>query len=59
MMKIGDLVKTINGHSQPGIVVEVFELINDNPVRYVRIHWPDVGYSVEKVRDLEIINENR
>jgi len=58
-MKLGDLVKMNRGYSVPGIVIKVMDTTPIQPVRYIKVHWSDVGFSVEKMRDLEIINESR
>ena len=58
-MKIGDLVKMNRGYSEPGIVVKVMDITPIQPVRYIKVHWSDAGFSVEKMRDLEVINETR
>ena len=58
-MKVGDLVKMNRGYSEPGIVVKVMDITPIQPVRYIKVHWSDAGFSVEKMRDLEVINETR
>jgi len=52
-MKVGDLVKMRLG-SEPGIIVS-FELEE----KWARILWSDHGHALEKIRDLEVISENR
>jgi len=58
-MKVGDLVKMNRGYSMPGVVIKVMDITPIQPVRYIKVHWSDAGFSVEKMRDLEVINENR
>jgi hypothetical protein len=58
-VKVGDLVKMNRGYSEPGIVVKVMDITPIQPVRYIKVHWSDAGFSVEKMRDLEVINETR
>ena len=59
-MKVGDLVK-ITGIPvfEPGVVIKVMDITPIQPVRYIKVHWSDAGFSVEKMRDLEVINETR
>ena len=58
-MKVGDLVKMRLGYSAPGIVIKLWSV--DDPVyrNYAKVMWSDYGEGLEKVRDLEIINESR
>ena len=58
-MKVGDLVKMRLGYSAPGIVIKLWNI--DDPVykNYAKVMWSDYGKGVEKVRDLEVINESR
>ena len=58
-MKVGDLVKMNRGYSMPGVVIKVMDITPIQPVRYIKVHWSDAGFSVEKMRDLEVINETR
>ena len=58
-MKVGDLVKMNRGYSMPGVVIKVMDITPIQPVRYIKVHWSDAGFSVEKMRDLEVINESR
>ena len=58
-MKVGDLVKMNRGYSVPGVVIKVMDITPIQPVRYIKVHWSDAGFSVEKMRDLEVINETR
>ena len=57
-MKVGDLVKMRLGYSAPGIVIKLWSV--DDPVyrNYAKVMWSDYGEGLEKVRDLEIINES-
>lgn len=52
-MKIGDLVKLRLG-SEPGIILSL-----ELQEKWARVQWPDYGPSLEKTRDLEVINESR
>ena len=58
-MKVGDLVKMRLGYSAPGIVIKLWSV--DDPVyrNYAKGMWSDYGEGLEKVRDLEVINESR
>ena len=58
-IKIGDLVKMKRGYSAPGIVIKLWSV--DDPVHrnYAKVMWSDYGQGLEKVRDLEVINESR
>ena len=58
-MKVGDLVKMRLGYSAPGIVIKLWNI--DDPVykNYAKVMWSDYGKGLEKVRDLEVINESR
>ena len=58
-MKVGDLVKMRLGYSAPGIVIKLWNI--DDPVykNYAKVMWSDYGKGLEKVRDLEAINERR
>ena len=53
-MNVGDLVKMKRGYSEPGLIIE-FTLAG----RWARVLWPDYGHGLEKIRDLEVISENR
>ena len=58
-VKVGDLVKMKRGYSQGGILIE-FVMWKDPGIktgkyRWCHVLWPDVGNSMEKVRDLEKI----
>ena len=54
-MKVGDLVKMKRGYSQGGLLIEFVEVDPAVKYRWCRVLWPDVGNSMEKVRDLEKI----
>ena len=55
-MKPGDLVKMKRGYSPAGIVLQRSDRAPDAfSNRYVLVLWPDDGKSMEKVRDLEVI----
>jgi hypothetical protein len=58
-MKVGDRVKMRLGYSAPGIVIKLWSV--DDPVyrNYAKVMWSDYGEGLEKVRDLEVINESR
>ena len=58
-MKIGDLVRMKRGYSAPGIVIKLWNI--DDPVykNYAKVMWSDYGKGLEKVRDLEVINDKR
>ena len=58
-MQVGDLVKMRLGYSAPGIVIKLWSV--DDPVyrNYAKVMWSDYGEGLEKVRDLEVINESR
>jgi hypothetical protein len=47
------------GYSAPGIVIKLWSV--DDPVyrNYAKVMWSDYGEGLEKVRDLEVINESR
>jgi hypothetical protein len=53
-MNIGDLVKMKHGYSQSGVILEFRQ-----EGKWVMVHWPDYGPGLEKVRDIEVINESR
>ena len=53
-MRTGDLVKMRLGYSCPGVILS-FELQG----KWARVHWPDYGPALEKIRDLEVISESR
>jgi len=56
-MKVGDLIKLEYGEPALGLVVEVLQR---SSLRTIKIKWTDDGsYSVEKERDLVVINESR
>ena len=57
-MKVGDLVKMRLGYSAPGIVIKLCNLGARHPP-YAKVMWSDYGEGLEKVRDLEVINESR
>ena len=54
-VKAGDLVK-MKWHPdrEYGLILN-FELQG----RWARVHWPDDGICLEKIRDLEVTNEAR
>ena len=54
-VKVGDLVKMQRGYSQGGLLIEFVEVDPAVKYRWCRVLWPDVGNSMEKVRDLEKI----
>ena len=61
-MKPGDLVKMKRGYSSHGVILDIGEqlcFVKTKPpvVKWVRVLWSDVGPSLEKERDLEVINE--
>jgi hypothetical protein len=59
-MKVGDLVKMRLGYSAPGIVIKLWSIGDPVPWRnYAKVMWSDYGEGLEKVRDLEVINESR
>jgi len=66
-MKVGDLVKMRLGYSAPGIVIKLWSrdvsMSSDGTVPvyrdYAKVMWSDHGEGLEKVRDLEVINESR
>jgi len=55
-MIVGDLVKMKQGYSTVGYVLgfPVQESIHKG---WLFVMWPDVGRSLEKIRDLEVISE--
>ena len=63
-MKIGDLVKMKYGYSQNGIILG-FEAGNEDRqsrhgeerMKWARVYWSDDGPGLEKLRDIEVINE--
>ena len=57
-MKVGDLVKMRLGYSAPGSVIKLCNL-GERHTPYAKVMWSDYGEGLEKVRDLEIINESR
>ena len=57
-IKIGDLVKMKRGYSAPGIVIKLCSL-GERHTHYAKVMWSDYGEGLEKVRDLEVINESR
>lgn len=59
-MKIGDLVKMKRGYSVPGLITHMSnELKPGTAWVYITVEWPDEGRSLEKSRDLWVINEHR
>ena len=56
-MKVGDLVKMKRGYSSHGVVLDINECIPPS-LKWVRVFWSDEGPSLEKARDLEVINED-
>tara|TARA_R110001592_G_scaffold212612_3_gene465038 strand:- start:3784 stop:3954 length:171 start_codon:yes stop_codon:yes gene_type:complete len=56
-MKVGDLVKMERGYSALGLVVEIVPRMS---LRRVKIIWmDDSDYSIEREKDLVVINESR
>ena len=53
-MKIGDMVMMRAGYSCPGVILS-FELQE----KWARVWWSDYGLALEKIRDLEVIDEDR
>ena len=53
-MSVGDLVKMKRGYSSYGIVMSINERISPNK-KWVRVLWSDEGPSLEKARDLNVI----
>ena len=60
-IKIGDLVKMKLGYSAPGIVIKIMDIPHTGTGYrlYAQVQWSDYGKGLEKVRDLEVINESR
>ena len=56
-VKVGDLVKMKRGYSQGGLLIECLGMAEykGGKYRWCHVLWPDVGISMEKVRDLEKI----
>ena len=57
-MKVGDLIKLDHGLAADlGLVVEILQR---TALRRVKIKWMDDGsYSIERKKDLVVINESR
>ena len=53
-MKIGDLVKMKRGYSEPGLVTDIQE---ERGRWWIRVLWPDYGPGLEKLRDVEVLEE--
>ncbi len=52
-MKVGDLVKTIRGYSEPGIVTKIW---GPKRLGWITVHWPDYGISIERREALMVIS---
>ena len=48
-MQVGDLVKMVQGYSEPGLILEI-KIVN-GVNKWAFVHWPE-GTSMEKLRDL-------
>ena len=63
MFQIGDLVKIKAGYSALGIVIGFFDFESappsPRPEQKIRVHWTDVGHTIEKSEDLVTLNANR
>jgi len=55
----GDLVRMRMGYSPVGMVIEQVVTGVPSSCRYVFVLWPDAGKSLEKIRDLVVVNEVR
>ena len=59
-MKVGDLVRIVQGYSKPGIIVKFIDATSILPVKYIKVYWFDTAaYSTERHTMLEVINECR
>ena len=60
-MKVGDLIKLDHGLvADLGLVVEILHRWPDARLRRFKIKWMDDGsYSIERKKDLVVINESR
>jgi len=58
VVKVGDLVKMIQGYSAPGVVLEIVETVPHTNL-WARVLWSDEGIGMEKVRDLELVCAGR
>jgi cAMP phosphodiesterase len=55
-MKVGDLVRSIRGYSEPGLVVSIKKAIDIRATTFANILWPDVGKTWEREIDLKVIS---
>ena len=53
-MKVGDMIKTKSGHTVPGLIIG-FAMEG----KWAKIHWSDSGPGLEKIRDIEVISDDR
>ena len=59
-MKVGDLVRIVQGYSKPGIVVKIIDTTPIQPVRFIKVYWFDAGaHSTERQTMLELLNASR
>jgi len=52
-VRVGDLVKTVRGYSEPGIVTKIW---GPERLGWVTVHWPDYGISIERREVLVVIS---
>ena len=61
-MKVGDLVKMTRELTGTGLLLELIRWDHPKdpkrPRAWARILWSDDGLGIEKVRDIEVINES-
>lgn len=58
-MKIGDLVKTVRGYSEPGLVVNIGEepRSDSDDWSWITILWPDaIGVAASRRKDLKVVS---
>ena len=59
-MKVGDLVRIVQGYSKPGIIVKIIDTTPIMPVKYIKVYWFDAAaHSTERETMLEVIHESR
>jgi hypothetical protein len=59
-MKVGDLVRIVQGYSKAGIVVKIIDTTPIMPVKYIKVYWFDAAaHSTERETMLEVIHESR